>query len=1095
MTKIELQMLFQSRYSRDGWRGFLHSCLGVTELYTKPKGVYVPPSESERGMEGFLLGELDTPDNFRIGLFEFSVTGKQAERRRVGLRNILVPWLKSGDYDAALVVFHSSESSLWRVSLICDLKDEKTAAKRFTFVFGDATSQYRTAVSRFEKLWSGGTLAGFVALREAFSVEALSKEFYAELYAWYQRAISPEAGVYFPNDPETGIDDRENLNIKIIRLITRVLFVWFIRQKNIVPKSLFEAGNLKTILKDFDPFSHASGSYYNAILQNLFFGTLNTPVLDEETGEPMRRFAKGKEQQPGNLYRYAEMFDIQEKDVISLFSRIPYMNGGLFECLDKPKGLYKEEFVKLGKEMLYDGFSRNAAKDSKSGHFKRRAFIPNFLFFDTSESEPGLFPLLERYNFTVEENSVNDADVSLDPELLGRVFENLLASYNPETRETARKATGSFYTPREIVDYMVKESLDAYMKQVEGKAPEEQLKHLLAIKVLDPACGSGAFPMGMLHAIVERAQNLGSPGNLYELKLQVIENCIFGVDIQSIAMMITKLRFFISLICEQGTMTNDPAANYGVNTLPNLETKFVAANSLVAMKKPPVQGNLFDLALVDGLKAKLFDLRKRYVAVKTRCEKFAIRREDGELRRELSAVLASGNLFEAADAEQMTAWNPYDQVAVSPFFDPEWMFGVEGGFDVVIGNPPYISHDKIPKNTLCEKFKTYEPFADIYCYFYEVGLNMLFNGGILCYITSNSFLRSNYGLPLRKYIREKAKVLSLINIEKTQVFDAAIVNSVIAILVCSDNNDLNTTIVNAHWEDGTLEQFIENSSFLYRQIDFDLQPWTLVRPNNLALRKLIESRGISLDRLGAKIRLGLATGDNRAFVITAEQRASLIASDPNNENIIKPVVRGKDIHRYHHSSTEYILLTSNEVNVVKDYPTIYQYLDKIGEKFKKRGAKGRHWTNLRACAFFDDFKKEKIVWIELADNGRFSYSEQEEYLLNSAYFMLPPDGMSAKYLLGVLNSSTIQFYMQQIAATSGMGTLRWINNYVKEFPIPSATSAQQAEIAALVDSVLAAKNADPAADTSALERQIDELVFDLYGLNQEERETVKRGGK
>ncbi len=239
----------------------------------------------------------------------------------------------------------------------------------------------------------------------------------------------------------------------------------------------------------------------------------------------------------------------------------------------------------------------------------------------------------------------------------------------------------------------------------------------------------------------------------------------------------------------------------------------------------------------------------------------------------------------------------------------------------------------------------------------------------------------------------------------------------------------------------------------------------------------------------------MATGDNRAFVITAEQRASLIASDPNNENIIKPVVRGKDIHRYHHSSTEYILLTSNEVNVVKDYPTIYQYLDKIGEKFKKRGAKGRHWTNLRACAFFDDFKKEKIVWIELADNGRFSYSEQEEYLLNSAYFMLPPDGMSAKYLLGVLNSSTIQFYMQQIAATSGMGTLRWINNYVKEFPIPSATSAQQAEIAALVDSVLAAKNADPAADTSALERQIDELVFDLYGLNQEERETVKRGGK
>ena len=369
---------------------------------------------------------------------------------------------------------------------------------------------------------------------------------------------------------------------------------------------------------------------------------------------------------------------------------------------------------------------------------------------------------MDRYNFTVEENSVNDAEVSLDPELLGRVFENLLASYNPETQVTARNATGSFYTPREIVDYMVKESLDAYMKPVADKPPEEQLKHLLEIKVLDPACGSGAFPMGMLHAIGERAAALGgssssaTTSDLYAIKLRVIENCIFGVDIQPIAMMITKLRFFISLICEQGEPTSDKRCNYGVNTLPNLETKFVAANSLVAMKKPPQQMNLFDAVLIDDLKKQLHDVRHRYFGAKTRSEKRRLRQEDKKLRDELVSRFSSGNLFDAHDAEQIAVWNPYDQVAVSPFFDPEWMFDIKRGFDVVIGNPPYISAPmQIADPTLraqrehlakCGRYRTLHEKWDLYIPFIELGTLLCRPGGMTAMIVPYPLTNQKYGL-------------------------------------------------------------------------------------------------------------------------------------------------------------------------------------------------------------------------------------------------------------------------------------------------------------------------------------------------------------
>jgi hypothetical protein len=222
----------------------------------------------------------------------------------------------------------------------------------------------------------------------------------------------------------------------------------------------------------------------------------------------------------------------------------------------------------------------------------------------------------------------------------------------------------------------------------------------------------------------------------------------------------------------------------------------------------------------------------------------------------------------------------------------------------------------------------------------------------------------------------------------------------------------------------------------------------------------------------------------------------LLKCDRKNLEIINPVLRGRDIQRYQYKDSGlYILLTRNEIDVKKTYPDIYNYLNKFGRSFKERGAQGKHWTNLRACAFFDDFKKEKIVWIELTDNPRFALCSDERYLLNSAYFLLPPEGLEAKYLLGILNSKLISFYLSLLAATSGMGTFRWINVYVQEFPIPVISKPSQSVIINKVDEIISAKIANSTADISLLENQVDKLIYELYGLTAEEIAVVEGRNK
>ena len=983
----------------------------------------------------------------------------------------------------------------------------------------------------------------FVELHRAWEktldTEELNKKFYRELFNWFEWAVDEGK---FPNP--VGEASQPRLAVPahppqehVIRLITRLLFVWFIKEKGLVADELFNEAQVSLLLKDYDRDS--GDSYYRAVLQNLFFATLNTEI--EKRGFSTRTNAKHRD---FSRYRYKDQ--ITDPDtLLKLFAQTPFINGGLFDCLDS------EEATRDG------GYRIDCFSDV---HYNKLR-LPNRLFFD---NDRGLIPLLTHYKFTVEENTPIEQEVALDPELLGKVFENLLAAYNPETGATARKQTGSYYTPRPIVDYMVEETLVATLSgqvsPTDGDTElwEERLRYLFdyakafddasgwfnddetdgivraisELKILDPAVGSGAFPMGALHKLTlalrrldpdnkrwealqkehaiqraaeafdtkdrgERDEELTEISRIFEnysgnfgRKLYLIQNSIFGVDIQSVACQIAKLRFFISLAIEQEP-TKEANSNFGIKPLPNLETRFIAANTLIGLEGE----RTLTSPKARDLERELGDNRDRHFHATTRTQKLACKREDKKLRRGLAKELKDIGM-PADDAEKIAHWDPYDQNASADWFDPEWMFGVGEGFDVVIGNPPYISHDKIPKQLKTEirdRYQSYEPFADIYCYFIEKAIGLQNQQGILGFITSNSYLRAEYGAPIRKLLKNENMLLRVLNIEDSQVFESVIVN--VAIIVSRKSTNLTDDfciVVNSPFSGNSFEDFIESNGFHYPQAYFNSRSWNLVEPKFVELQKKLESSGKTLEQLMTKIRLGIATGSNEAFLVDEDKKRELCERNPINAEIIKPILRGRDIFRYSYTSAgQYILLAKNGVNVERDYPDIYEHLESFGDRFRNRGAQGQHWTNLRACSFYDDFKKEKIVWIELTDSGRFALCNEEIYLLNSAYFLLPPPGIESKFLLGVLNSSTIRFYLNLIAETSGMGTSRWINNYVKEFPIPEATCEQQALIIGLVDQILDAKHTDPDADVSELEKRIDQIVYLLYDLTPEEIDIVE----
>lgn len=1000
------------------------------------------------------------------------------------------------------------------------------------------------------------------AWRKTLDTKELNKRFFRELANWYFHAVDV---VEFPDDVEADRDKRNAINI--IRLITRLMFVWFLREKNLVPDALFDPKELKKIL---DLTSKEKSLYYKAILQNLFFATLNTEMGKRRFRQRMGD-GRDKHHFIHNVFRYEDCFADPKGTLRTLFEPIPFLNGGLFECLDKESEV-KGKLVRT----RIDGFS-----DRKDNPL----LVPDKLFFDPEGEEydfsevygttrsrkekvRGLIDILSSYKFTITENTPIEEEVALDPELLGKVFENLLANYNPETRTTARKQTGSFYTPREIVNYMVDESLIAYLKTALGEAPEAEakLRHLLSYteephqfakaetgklieaidncKILDPACGSGAFPMGVLHKLVHVLHKL-DPQNKqwkerqvekaaqmddadirgrtiadiedafehnaldYGRKLYLIENGIYGVDIQPIAMQIAKLRFFISLVVDQRVDAKRP--NLGVRPLPNLETKFVAANTLMKLEKE--EANLFTNPAIDKKKAQLKRVRHDYFEARTPQRKAKCREQDKQLREELAELLVGEHELQPNTAKMLAAWDPYDQNASAPFFDPEWMFGLNEGFSMVIGNPPYVRQETFTalKADLQRRYPdTFTSIADLFTYFMQVGHDVLAPNGVFCYIVSNKWMRAGYGAKLRAYLG-KQKLLQLLDFGEQPVFEATAYTCVLL----SQKTAASVTHAVQTWafDDLPLDDlagFFAAHAYHQNQSAFVQSDYRIGDAAAEALMAKLKSTGTTLgEYLKGRIYRGVLTGFNKAFVIDKDTRDALIKADKRSKEVIKPFLDGKDIRRYTPTSVSKWLILfpfgstrqiigSKRIESVaaqramrKQYPAIMAHLEEHAEACERRTDQGEFWWELRSCDYYWAFEKEKIVWPETAPDNQFTLVPKGTYL-NKTTFCIPERDTS---LLAILNSNCVRSYLDHTVSKMQGGYFMMSKAYMEFVPIPSLLPKVKAQLDKLVDKRLGME-AGPAAE--AVEREIDQVVYGLYGLTDEEirivEGSVKRKG-
>ena len=1113
------------------------------------------------------------------------------KRSRVSIQNCIRAIME--DNTSALIFFHFADNqNEWRVSFVhrAETLRTSTSAKRYTYLCG-TEHPCRTIAERFQQLAKKADGAAITVddMLDAFSVEALSKEFYQALFKWYEWAATL---VTFPTG-DTTRDGNGQFNVKqskdkneknLIRLITRLMFVWFIKQKNLIPAWIFNINELQKVLTDFMPNSKESGNYYNAILQNLFFATLNKKIEDRAFADDTK---KAYNTQFGVKIFYRDnrkvsFFKESKEKIIERFKAVPFLNGGLFECLDELKD---SETKTKNIEVFIDGFSREP---------EWMAFIPNQLFWQNDKDHEGLIHLFNRYNFTVEENTPNDMQVALDPELLGKVFENLLGTYNTETRETARKASGSFYTPRKIVNFMVDESLKHYLLQTVTGITDEQIDRLFndeiehydyanqdsivqaikAVKILDPACGSGAFPMcalGRMVHIIKKCNGVEeTPDAIYQLKLTLIEQCLYGIDIQTIAVQICKLRFFISLICEQ-ERNNSAEDNYGMHQLPNLETKFVAADTLIGLKKEDTQVlNIVNDSL-SQLKDELAYIRAQHFKVSTAKEKYEYREQDRQKRQEIIDMLETQcltvnpllvqtlerdikiidakikelpvvmvdaqveqSLFDSApttlfqkdkneeerenlkkqlkdkrkqladaktkksldkstdhDLRERAAWNPYNQNAVGSFFDADWMFNVKDGFDIVIGNPPYIqlqdNNGELAQKYEMLYFSAFAKTGDIYCLFYEKGLSLLKPSAHLCFITSNKWMRAGYGEKLRQFLSTNACPKLLIDLAGEKIFENVTVD--VNILLLQKAAYTQSTCALRGGLD-CLENRSDLSKLSGQSIEFPKNgnSWVILSDIEQRIKQKIEAVGTPLKEWDIKIYRGILTGCNDAFIINKEKRDELIKKCPKSAEIIRPILRGRDIKRYGYDFADtYLLNVHNGIREkgippinIDDYPAVKAHLDQYWDKISVRDDRGKTPYNLRNCAYMDDFNKQKIIYPNMTKYLPFLFDDKN-FFVNQKCFIIT--GQYIGFLTAFFNSSLFKYCFRDNFPELRGGTRELSKIFFETIPVIAIDAKIEINFLNAVKDI---QNNY----THSKAFSLDEMIFKLYKLSREEETEI-----
>lgn len=1128
-------MEFSKIYNRDEFLNFLRRDF-LPDDFSQVNEPVVFATKTTYSKQATKLGVCKSLD---LVVYEIKHSGK--DDPRVGLSKEAFRMLSEEWQSRALVLFvPENNANNYRFSLIeIKLEGDQTSAKvhrkysnprRYSYLLGEGigTNTPMNYLARVDRNGVPTKVSDEKDLTNRFSVEVLTKAFYNELSDWYAWAID---SVEFPGMRVIEEADKKNehKSKNVIRLLTRLLFVWFLKQKRLIPDELFDVEYLaKNLLKSFNPhlqsglFKEKSidSIYYKAILQNLFFATLNCPIIPQSSEDKRERGFRKMDNRGQNfghdhLMRYEKYFSNPIHFLGLVNERVPFLNGGLFDCLDD-----KEHKVYI------DGFSDNLIKPNQ-------LIVPDYLFFGEVEGKGrdvsgfygdkkksktdilGLIDILKKYNFTIEENMPFDQEVSLDPELLGKVFENLLASYNPETKTTARKQTGSFYTPREIVQYMVDESLVAHLKRTVGEKLEEKYRKLMQYtdedleltkaqksdiirslqncKVLDPACGSGAFPVGVLQQMVhilsqldphneiwkdlileESVRELGSTlrdctdeerkevqddinRNFddginrpdYARKLYLIEKCIYGVDIQSIAVQISKLRFFISLVVDQKP-TQDRNDNFGIRPLPNLEAKFVAANTLIGLKK---EKNLFDNRDIDKLQIKLTQASHRIFGAKSNKSKNRWKERVVELQTQIAEQLEVLSVVSPEDAKLMREWKMFDQNASSPFFDPEWMFGVSNGFDIVIANPPYIDSETMvmlglegQRKYIVDHYKYINGNWDIYMAFFENGLK--FSKGCLCYITPDKWLSKPFG----KKFRGECMILKLDRIVHagSKVFESATVDAIITLFI-QNSCSITAFVYNSE------KKLIERNKVCSKDVKSPYLIDSLFSENNGFIETIDKCKSISI--------MDIAECENACATNDAYKLSPFIEDSSNDTDCYKLVNTGT-ISKYANKwgVSEITYLGSKILHPVVSKP---DFEINFGKSYvKKARSKKLIFKGLNLLDVFIDYNSEYLP-------GK------------TTLVICDSNAVNLRLLCGILNSKLAIFYIRtKYSSSSYCGGITFTKDMINSFPLPKYNNQFVSEFTNIVHLIITEK--EKGNNTTALEIEIDLMVYKLYGLTYEE---------
>ena len=1020
-NKEIFKRLFQSKFNLSKWQMLLQDYFHADKVRVSPEVL----DEDAEDRKGYFLGSMTTQDNYELGFFYYEMEDGSVLRRKVGLRNLIRPYLGYG-FDAALAVFNDGTN--WRLSLICDLKEDATSTKRFTYVFGDEKAYYKTPVSRFVDLQKKAN--EFLEIKKAFSVEALSDDFFAAYrrqYAEFVKFLTGKEYVKKGNkwvEQKTGEPDVQYFTSfkeddKLVRdyikkMMGRIVFLYFLQSKG------WLAGNLHYMHDLFyDASDEVKGDFLDKVLEPMFFGLLNTKPEDRSSAPLVN----------GVGVKYIPNAD-----------EIPYLNGGLFQ----------QEKI-----------------DEVDSVFPAGMFQSLFDFFDS-------------YNFTIDENDPNDAEVGVDPEMLGKIFENLLED---------NKDKGAFYTPKEIVRYMCQESLTAYLQtgiddaevkehianfvktnyveELGGASSELAMsidRKLIDVKICDPAIGSGAFPMGLLRELYacRKSIEIFEEDNAADIKRHIIQNNIYGVDIEKGAVDIARLRFWLALIIDE----KEPMP------LPNLDFKIMQGNSLLESYKG-VDLDVTSKKLKTGKDTKktrgvlslgfeetdvqkiIQDLVKSYFSITDHTLRAQRRQQIDKYVKDYIKVCAEGN-HEVQDAvdkleipnDQFFLWHTY----FADVFE-------KGGFDIVIGNPPYGVSIKDDYRKAVVTSWGNVPDYEIYYYFIVLAAPLLKEKGIMSYIIPNTFLFNTFAKHFREMLVEKWNVLEILDCTKFPIFESAVVRNAINLFQKDSEgskqvgyrNTANVTSFSDLLE--REREFMTVESLLTMNQNWGLAYFLPTSIRNVV--NLISSSPLAVKDVFPEISQGLIAYDKykgqSEEIIKSRAYHSFVYKDG-----LKKWLWGEDVTRYN--------LTWNGQEYI-------DYCNGI--------------ANPRNPSFFVG---KRMLVREITNPSIFAaLIEIEAYNDPSIIIVKESRDYPIEILVGIMNSKLATFFHFNHSPKATKGAFpKILVQDIKEFPLPKVNSDERKILMRLVDDVTTIKKGKSIADTSALENQIDFLVYHLYGLTYDE---------